>query len=340
MHLQQNMNNNSCGYPNFITLNDISIFYNSSQSKTSLNNTSISVLSNGLNKTKKTLVYITVCHAYGINNCCQIMSQEYLNLYNIIHIASHMICELINKQNYNPENDELFLNILKESSVVIYQSMNPNENSWIYNLVNICSKKTKFIKVLYLIFDIARFSFHNHQSWIPIIDLVKNNNDYETIINKFNGKSIVEYNNSSINKEISNIQNRERYSDIKIIDYIKNNYKKHHLFFQPNHPNTLILSQFSIQILNILNLNYKSNIRINDDIGNLKNMGTEYYSIYDDDLDYNQNTNKLFFNKLILFLFNEVQLILQTNKNIDSIVIANIIRQKYSLEQILNAIEM
>ena len=338
MNIQQNMNNNSCGYPNFIKLNDICIFYNSSQSKTNLDHTTISVLSNGLNKTKKTLVYITVCHAYGINKCCQLMSQEYLDLYNIIHISSHMICELINKQNYNPEMDELFLNILKESSVVIYQSMNPNENNWIYKLINTCSKETKFIKVLYLIFDIARFSYHNHKSWIPIINLVKNNESFETIINKFNNKLIVEYNNSTLDNEISNIQNRERYSDIKISDYIKKNYKKHNLFFQPNHPNTRILSQFSIHILNILNLNYKCNILIDDDIGNLKRLGTEYYSIYDDDLDYNKNTNYNFFNKLILFLFNEVQFILETKKNTDSIIIANIIRQKYSLEDILNSI--
>lgn len=55
---------------------------------------------------------------------------------------------------------------------------------------------------------------------------------------------------------LKKIQDRERDWDVKITDFIKNNYQKEQLFFDPNHPTSVFLKYVASEVLSLLNINY------------------------------------------------------------------------------------
>lgn len=60
-----------------------------------------------------------------------------------------------------------------------------------------------------------------------------------------------------INQSFENLQMREKYTDIKISDYIKNHYQERQLFFAPNHPVNEVLMECTKRIIKSLNYDDK-----------------------------------------------------------------------------------
>lgn len=71
--------------------------------------------------------------------------------------------------------------------------------------------------------------------------------------------------------EMKKLKEREKNCDIKISDYIEENYRWKQLFYDPNHPTNDVIKEKAIRVLDILNI--KSNDKI------YTNMGVRYRGI-------------------------------------------------------------
>lgn len=82
-------------------------------------------------------------------------------------------------------------------------------------------------------------------------------------------------------KGINILKSKEKTCDIKISDFILENYKKQQLFYTPNHPAPIILKIMAKQILKKLNINYqdfdnryaRNNFDLREEDGNFCGFG-------------------------------------------------------------------
>lgn len=67
-------------------------------------------------------------------------------------------------------------------------------------------------------------------------------------------------------RQIEKLRKREEKCDIKISDYIENNYREKQLFYDPNHPTNKVIYEKGRQIMSVLDLNIVKNKLVDDEM--------------------------------------------------------------------------
>lgn len=208
------------------------------------------------------------------------------------------------------END--FLNLIKNSDVIITQPINENYRGKKYLSTKfIIDNKSKNCIIIF--FDSCYFNFYYPDLTYKTIDneLLKHPNHYHynKLIEYYNKKkNINEYIDEVINNEnlydstyleklandsLNELENRylkmsNDFSGNNIFfitthDFIKNNYKKQLLFYSMNHPTKHLIQFICVKIIEMLNLNHN----INEDIELLNNTKCILYKSIQNDVDFN-----------------------------------------------------
>ena len=163
-----------------------------------------------------------------------------------------------------------------QCNLFIYQ----NNGNNLELILNKLPKECKKISIPYVFNDgIASLSHAPQSKKWPygkiygdeiIINLINNNYSKEEIIDMFLNNQIDFDLENRIKNSFNKLLKREQNIDIKIYDFIKDNYKSKKLFLTHNHPTTVIFKHIIKQILNILNKPYKITIDnvINEEIEN------------------------------------------------------------------------
>lgn len=241
-----------------------------------------------------------ICILYG--NCQAKQLEYILNqndIFNKKYITYYFAnYELINSKN---ELDINFINLLKNCKLFIYQPVKKNHGIYstsqnidnnIYSYLSIDCIKISFIYINNIALD--TFLYETFDSNMNNIDikLLYNIEEMKTIntkfyifYNYFGFKDIFDY---KLNKKYSNyyiislfdnnlldfnfkerwefsfniLKDNEKNTDIKVSDFIENNFKNIELFYTNNHPTNYIFLEIANQIfdkINILKLEYNSN---------------------------------------------------------------------------------
>lgn len=166
---------------------------------------------------------------------------------NIEHIANY---ELIRN------NKQLPLNIISHADLFIYQPVNNNHDKLAsdYIINNILKKECKIISFPY-IYNSAISIFDKKGDYKKIfINLFKDGHSLESVLTKFKNLEIdFNFKNRFINT-MNILKERESNLDIKVHQYILNNFGKKKLFISEPHPTIHIYYQCIIQIFKIINL--------------------------------------------------------------------------------------
>jgi len=85
---------------------------------------------------------------------------------------------------------------------------------------------------------------------------LKSKYDLDTIINLYDDNKIDFKYDERMKAGINILKTKEQTCDVKVTDYILQNYKTNKLFHCPNHPSHLILKEMTKQILKKLNIDY------------------------------------------------------------------------------------
>ena len=100
------------------------------------------------------------------------------------------------------------------------------------------------------------FKYYNKEI---ILDLKYNQNyDLCSILQLYDNNQIDFKYKERIEKGIQILKTKEKTCDIKIVDYILENYKSKMLFYTPNHPSYFIFKEMSKSILEKLNIDYSN----------------------------------------------------------------------------------
>lgn len=209
-----------------------------------------------------------------------------IGVYNIFKNYIDADYSIISSYDLIYNNLDIPINILKEADIFIYQPINEKygiysiNNNIVNSIMTYLNKNCNKICVPYLYFD----------SFFPLCKknfddgydggyLYKQNNilNEESILNLKNIYSNLEiidkYNNYDIDFNFKNrfddnikrLLDKEKLCNIKISDFILNNYKKIHLFEMHHHPTSILIIYLTQQIFNYLKINIEidKNIIIN-----------------------------------------------------------------------------
>ena len=170
--------------------------------------------------------------------------------------------EIYHIVNYKPCTKNLDIDFSR-CSVFIYQNTNN-----IKDILNKLPKDCKTISIPYVFNDGIACLSHAPQSnkWPYgkiygdeiIIDLINKNHSKKHIINMFLNNKIDFDLENRLKKSLNELLRREQNTDVKIYDFIKDNYNLKKLFLTHNHPTTVVFKHIIIQILNILDIPYKN----------------------------------------------------------------------------------
>jgi hypothetical protein len=204
---------------------------------------------------------------------------------------------IVNYSNLNKENiDEFHLNLLNNCDIFMYQPLNQHYTESEYNISNIKSylkEDTIILKVNYYRFrgfwynsehkpysnynnyyfnDIPYYGLHN--SFIDFNSTNKND-----IIDKINNINITkEEIDIFFQNELSKFSILDNNSDVKMLDYFKNNYKNKLLFHDPFHHTNLFFYEIFRQIIFILD-NYELEYEDFDFINSLNHIEMTNWSL-------------------------------------------------------------
>jgi hypothetical protein len=178
-------------------------------------------------------------------------------------------------------NDSIPIQKLKEADLVIYQPLTDVNNCYSTNKNN----PNSFFNVLKENCKLIAFPRIHNNALFPIFHKRDNtlgtNEFYGKVNNIVNNKTelLNLYENNEIDynfpeRMIVNYQkgnDKEDKCDIKIIDFIYNNIKKHKLFLTQDHPTSFIFNEVSRQICNILDIqyDYEKGKLVNENFANL-----------------------------------------------------------------------
>ena len=84
-----------------------------------------------------------------------------------------------------------------------------------------------------------------------ITDLINNNKSLEDILELYNNNQIDFLYEKRWNHTNKILQDKEKYCDIKISDFIKENFNKHRLFVIENHPTSIVFIHLVNKILKL-----------------------------------------------------------------------------------------
>jgi hypothetical protein len=168
------------------------------------------------------------------------------------------------------QNDKMLIpiNQLQQADLVIYQPLSDVDNCYSTKKNN----PNSFLNLLKNECNTISFPRIHNNAIFPIFHKTNNNKQllYGKINNKPNSREelLYMYDNNLLdfdfdNRMAKNIEiskEKEKDTDVKIIDYIQANISKSKLFLTQDHPTTIIFNELTRQIANILDLNYDYNM--------------------------------------------------------------------------------
>ena len=243
------------------------------------------------------------CIIFGNCQCSGIKKfLGFSNFYEKYEIYQYANWELI-------QNDQMTIPIhnLKSADLIIYQplsdvyncySTNKSNPKSFFNLIKDGCNTISFPRI----HNNALFPlFHKQSSKQNIYGTINNlPNTLENLMHLYDN-NLIDFNftkRMNDNYEIS--KQKELNCDIKIIDFIYNNIKKHKIFLTQDHPTSFVFNEVTNQICNILDLdyNYELGLSQNENITELQdsvynNINKQYpisrYAINHFGFDYIQN---------------------------------------------------
>lgn len=192
--------------------------------------------------------------------------------------------------------DSIDESILKNCNLFLYQNINEKyqklSSNYLVNKINnecICLKLPNtyghaegfFPQIISNKFNVGYDK--NENGMFPvgdrnIIQFVDKNYSIDMILYKLKNENIyskdIVYEN--LNNQFSILENKEYDCDIKIMDYIRDTYRKKRLFYEPNHPTNFLLKETTRRILKCLNIYSKDFETLNLEI----DLGTWQVPIY------------------------------------------------------------
>ncbi|ATZ80334.1 hypothetical protein BMW23_0276 [Bodo saltans virus] len=210
------------------------------------------------------------CLFYGncqTNALCEIFS----------HIANYKFIRIPPVHKLKTEDIQYIYTILPTLDILIIQNISDNyKNNYKLSTKSIVSYTNKNCKIIYI--PVCYFDFyypnlifldsndtslqeHYHDKYL--LKLYFNNDD--DIINKYlkyiNDKTVYST-NYLLHKAYSSIcemkkRENEKRHDIKISNFIENNFRKYLLFYTNNHPTKYLLNYICEQLCEILNIPYR-----------------------------------------------------------------------------------
>ena len=217
------------------------------------------------------------CHGFEIKKYLE-TNVNFIKNYNIqyISILSYIVKNM--KFFNNTILDETHINIIKKCDVLILQVIEKdrgflNNN----NIIKLCKKDCLIIKIPH--YRNSIYEYKTLEKYKNKVDLIKNwklptkikdiNNIKETITTIKNEINIM--NNFSYDKKemlnslkfkLNEFEKVDNLSDIKLIDFYKNNYKKYRLFKGRSYPASIFFHELTNRIL--IKLKYKQNKHFKD----------------------------------------------------------------------------
>ena len=259
------------------------------------------------------IVIYANCQGGGIKHFLE-KSKEIQNKYkSIYHIRAD---DLVFKKN------NLDLNYVKNANVFIYQHIDDRHGDIgtnnILNFLNPDCIKISFTYIYNNSFYPVKGPLiieHSHKSKLckiiydnseVITKLIDDNKTLEEIYELYENNMIDFLFEERWNNTMKILQTREKKCDIKISDYIIQNFKKERLFLIENHPTSVIFIQVVNQILEILKID-KLNINYGINDANLLgilpiDISSKNYFNYEFDID---NDSTEYYKKIIknIYLF-------------------------------------
>jgi len=228
---------------------------------------------------KKVCIFFD-CHGsqifkYLINN------KEFIKLYSLEYNNLITINNYVNDNKYsnNSELIEEHKSIIKNTDILILQIIE-KDRGYLNNeeIIKLCKKDCVIIKIPhyrnsiyeYLNMggrndDYKIFKFHPElkNKW-ELLNKIKNINDVISTIsiikNEIRSMNNISYNieemKTSLKNKYDEFEKIDNQSDIKMLDFYNNNYKKYRLFNSRSYPSSVFFYELTNRILNKLNINY------------------------------------------------------------------------------------
>lgn len=199
----------------------------------------------------KKILFVFNCHAgvmrTQLNNCKFIKNNYEINIIQIYHYVPGRY----DKKEFPTKEIQL----LKNADILIVQQMR-TDRGWLNseNTIKLVKQNCKIIKI-------PHYTFSGY--WYPH-ELLKDekfdiNKSYEELNNYANNLFLNEEENikKHLENELNHIKELDKLSDIKMYDFVKNNYKKDRLFFSRRYPMSSFFYPMCKEILKILNIKEK-----------------------------------------------------------------------------------
>jgi hypothetical protein len=221
--------------------------------------------------------------------------------------------------NYYPNyyQDNINYELLKNCTVFIYHKKY-NKNSNIVNIILEKIPKTCHkISIPYIFIDgiaclchaplSVKYNYGKIYGDVIIIGLINKKYSKEQIISMFLNGQIDFKLDERLKNSLAELKKRDQYTDIKVYEFIKKNYKSKKMFISNNHPTTIVFKYIYYQILNILRLPNNFIIPFNNENPGLSVPGyvLSLHDIKKLDLSYNYSNDwKEVGYKLINIIYN------------------------------------
>ena len=196
----------------------------------------------------KSLVFVFNCHASAMRKQLS-SSSEFKKNYKIdIVQIYHYIPQRYDKKVF-PDN---VIKLLNNADVLIVQQMR-SDRGWLNteNTIKLVKKKCKIIKI-------PHYTFSGY--WYPYtpindsnFDINKSKEELHKYVNNLLMDKPKEIKNF-LNDELNHIKELDKLSDIKMYDFVKNNYMKDRLFFSRRYPQSAFFFPMCEEILKILKI--------------------------------------------------------------------------------------
>jgi hypothetical protein len=171
--------------------------------------------------------------------------------------------EVINFFNYKDINKITILNAIKKADLVIYQPLSDKHNELSFKNIKNIAKKNNINTITFpYIYNNGIYSLeYGNISTIHgkeiIINLLKEGNSVDSIIHQYHNGNIDFNLHERFRNSLNIMKNREKYTDIKLIDFIQKNFQNKKLFYSYSHPTNRIFFEILKQIKNKSTLDFK-----------------------------------------------------------------------------------